>query len=287
MVNAAAARFFQRPAAEIIGKSASEFFSPETARAIVQHNHQVLSDGKTRTFELTMEMPCGEIRILSTKGVFRDLQGQILGIFGIARDITELYRAKDAQRLLACIVESSNDAIFSLTPDLIVTSWNQGAEFLYGYSAAEMVGRHIKTIIPPDRIEEINALNMKAEGGAVIRHFETRRRTKQGRLLDMDLTISPMKNDSGELIGRAVIAHDITDLKKLEREILEIIDCERERIGQDLHDQVCQTLAGISLLAGALQGRLAKNPPWKRKTPSGFATSHGRLAPRRVRWRRD
>ncbi|HLZ46961.1 MAG TPA: ATP-binding protein [Gemmatimonadales bacterium] len=123
--------------------------------------------------------------------------------------------------LLAAIVESSDDAIISKTLQGIITSWNAGAERLFGYTAQEAIGRSILMIIPDDRKHEEDMILGRLRRGERIDHFETVRMAKNGRLIDISLTISPIRNDRGELVGASKVARDITEQKRVQRELRE------------------------------------------------------------------
>ena len=118
----------------------------------------------------------------------------------------DLHRAQ-----LAAIVVSSDDAIVSKTLDGIIRSWNIGAERVFGYSAEEAIGKHISLIIPPDRIDEEAGVLARLRLGEKIDHFETVRRTKDGRLVDISLTVSPIRNSDGRIVGASKVARDITE----------------------------------------------------------------------------
>lgn len=126
-----------------------------------------------------------------------------------------------SQYLLAAIINSSDDAIISKTLEGIITSWNKGAERIFGYTAEEAVGKSITMIIPPDRLDEEPGILEKISRGERIDHYETVRVAKDGRLLDISITVSPIKNDAGEIIGASKIARDITERKQAERSIYE------------------------------------------------------------------
>jgi PAS domain S-box-containing protein len=115
-----------------------------------------------------------------------------------------------ARALLAAIVESSDDAIVSKSLDGTIRSWNRGAERIFGYSADEAVGRHITLIIPPERHSEEAAILARIGRGQRIEHFETVRRTKQGRLITVSLTVSPVRDGAGNIIGASKVARDVT-----------------------------------------------------------------------------
>ena len=129
----------------------------------------------------------------------------------------ERQQAAEAQRLLAAIVESSEDAIASKDLNGIVTSWNKSAERMFGYKAEEMIGRSILTVIPPELHHDEDMILSKIRRGEKIDHFETVRVTKSGERIDVSLTISPVKDEQGKVIGAAKIARNITENKKMER----------------------------------------------------------------------
>lgn len=131
--------------------------------------------------------------------------------------ITQKYAA-EAHLILASIVESSEDAILSKTLDGIVTSWNRAAERMYGYSAQEVVGEMVTCLFPPDRKDEFIQIMEHIRRGERIKHYETRRRRKDGRILDVSISISPLKDNSGTIIGASTIARDISKQKELERQ---------------------------------------------------------------------
>ena len=154
--------------------------------------------------------------------------GKTIGFRGIIVDITERRQAAEAQQRLAAIVESSHDAIIGKTLDGIITSWNKGAEERYGYSAAEVVGHSISIIVPPDRAEEVPQFLAKIGRGEAVIDYETVRVAKDGRRITALLTISPIKDVSGKIVGASTIAQDITERKRMEvalRERLKELDC--------------------------------------------------------------
>jgi PAS domain S-box-containing protein len=134
----------------------------------------------------------------------------------IQEDITERKRAEVAQAYLAAIVDSSDDAIIGKTPQGIITSWNQGAERLFGYTAAEIIGLPINTLIPHDRQEEEVEILQRLGRGERVDHFETVRLRKGGTAIDVSITISPIKDSCGRIIGATKIARDIGERKRLE-----------------------------------------------------------------------
>jgi len=159
------------------------------------------------------------------------------------QDVTERKRAEEERARLAAIVESSDDVILSKTLEGIITSWNRGAERIYGYSADEAVGQPVSMLVPPERPNEIPGILERIRRGEKIDHFETVRVTKDGRRLDISLTVSPLRNSAGDIVGASTIARDITDRVRTEERVREIRDTERRRIARDLHDGVLQDLS--------------------------------------------
>jgi PAS domain S-box-containing protein len=151
--------------------------------------------------------------------------GQILGT---VRDITQIKRSEEIQREsskglneLAAIVESSNDVILSKDLNGIITSWNAAAGRLFGYSAEEMIGASILKLIPEDLHSDEKIIMESIRAGRRVEHFETRRVTKSGKLLDVSLTISPIKDEHGQVIGASKILRDISLRRQLEQSLLQ------------------------------------------------------------------
>jgi PAS domain S-box-containing protein len=149
----------------------------------------------------------------------RSPTGEITGAAKVIRNIRDRLRAEEARGRLAAIVDSSDDAIVSKTLDGIVTSWNRGAERLFGYSAAEAIGQSILLIVPADRQSEEADVLRRIRGGQSVDHFETVRRRKDGTLIEISLTVSPVRDSLGRIIGASKTARDITDQKRVQREI--------------------------------------------------------------------
>jgi PAS domain S-box-containing protein len=142
---------------------------------------------------------------------------KITGLIVVFRDITGHKKNEEAKARLAAIVASSEDAIISKDLKGIIVSWNRGAEQLFGYSAAEAIGRSITMIIPADRLDEEPAILSRISRGERLEHFETIRRRKDGALRDISLTVSPIVDDTGRIVGVSKIARDITSRKRAER----------------------------------------------------------------------
>jgi PAS domain S-box-containing protein len=153
--------------------------------------------------------------------------GKLLGAVLIFRDITERRRADQARALLAGIVSSSDDAIVSKSLEGIITSWNHAAEKMFGWTAAEAIGKSIIMIIPPELRDEEAMILGRLRKGQRIEHFETIRVSKNGRRINISLTVSPIRNKDGEIIGASKIARDITSRVQADEERAELLASER------------------------------------------------------------
>ena len=167
----------------------------------------------------------GECPIDDSAAPIRNEAGFVSGCVLIFRDVTaqRLIEQRKAEqlltaRLLAAIVESSNDAIISKSLDGIIQSWNAAAERLFGYTAEEAVGKHISLVIPPERMAEEDQIIARLRAGQRLEHFETERVRRDGQRLTVSLTISPIKDDSGTVVGASKIARDVTERRRIERE---------------------------------------------------------------------
>ena len=155
----------------------------------------------------------------------RDAHGRVSGCVLIFRDVTEQRRAEQDRasqlltaRTLAAIVESSDDAIISKSLDGVIRSWNAGAERVFGYTADEAIGRHISLVIPRNRLSEEDHIVATLKAGQRVDHFETERVRADGRRIAVSLTISPIRDGSGTIVGASKIARDITERRRAEAE---------------------------------------------------------------------
>jgi PAS domain S-box-containing protein len=157
-----------------------------------------------------------EVAIDDSGAPIRDERGEIAGVVLVFRDISERRQSEAARFRLAAIVESSDDAIIGKTLDGVITSWNAGAERIYGYSASEVVGRNITLLAPPDRSDEVPHILEIIRRGQSFKDRETVRRRKDGVHIDVSLTISPIRDHTGKIIGASTIARDISERKRTE-----------------------------------------------------------------------
>ena len=195
-------------------------FHPEDRERVVDLFERAEAEKTEFQVDYRVVLPDGTIKHLHTIGrpVLNE-SGELAEFVGTVIDVTERKRTEQATRLLAAIVESSHDAIVSKDLDGIITSWNKGAERLFGYAAEEAVGQNITLIIPPDRRDEEIAIIERVTRGERVDHFETVRMRKDGSLLDVALTISPMKDAAGRIVGASKLARDITRRKRAEESL--------------------------------------------------------------------
>ena len=169
------------------------------------------------SYDCRIVRPDGSIRRIHGQGeVIVDGAGKLISVIGTAHDVTAHRQLDEERARLAQIVESSNDAIFSVSLDNIITSWNKGAEKIFGFSAREIIGREIFTILPPERYGERCQILRAILRGEQVHHFETTRLRKDGSQIYVSLTTSPILAADGKIIGNSVIARDVTERRKME-----------------------------------------------------------------------
>jgi PAS domain S-box-containing protein len=202
---------------EVIGRDATDFVAPDDRTRFSEFNANICG-GETGWLEFELLRLNGTRALTETYAApIRQRDGSTAQLC-ITRDISGRQRSDRAGMLLSAIVDSSDDAIVSKDLDGVITSWNRSAERVFGYTAAEAIGQHVATLlIPADRQDEEPSILARLRRGERVDHFETKRRRKDGTLLDISLTISPVKDPSGRIIGASKIARDITDTKRLER----------------------------------------------------------------------
>ncbi len=202
-------------AEEYVGRHISEFYADEPA---LDELLRGVSKGEpVRQCDMRLERKDGSIRRvrMDTNVLFDN--GVYLHSRCFAVDLTEAKEAEEQNAYMAAMVSSSDDAIVSKSLDGIVTSWNHGAERLFGYTAEEMIGQSILRLIPQERQEEEQTILGSIRRGERIDHFETMRRRKDGTLVEISLTVSPIIDRAGTIIGASKVARDITKQKAVER----------------------------------------------------------------------
>jgi len=192
--------------------------------------------------EFRIIRPNGSVRWVAAQAYqLRNAQGAPYLVAGIATDLTERKLAEQYSARLAAIVNSSQDAIIGKNLDGVVVDWNAGAENLYGYTAAEMINRPMSVLAPPDRPDEMPRVLDRIRQGETVEPYETERVTKAGRRVPVSLTISAIKNQTGEIVGAATIARDMTERKRLEQQRDDLI----HMIVHDLRNPLAGTLMAL------------------------------------------
>ena len=257
--NRGAERLFGYSAAEAVGQQIFLIVPPDR----IEEEREVLSrlrrGERIDHFETIRQTKDGRrIPISLTVSPVSDDRGNVIGASKVARDISMRVQRDELRARLAAIVQSSDDAIVAETLDGVITSWNEGAERLFGYAAEEAVGQPIFLIIPEERRAEEEDVLSRLRRGERIDHYETIRQVKDGRRVPVSLSVSPIRDDQGRIIGASKVARDISD--RLERERVHLLtrlvvaqDDERRRLARELHDQLGQQMTALRLTLETLK----------------------------------
>jgi PAS domain S-box-containing protein len=211
---------FGVPREQLIGRVIWEVFPQAADTPLYPQLHKVMEEMVPAHFELLS-------KIVPDAWFEAHAYPTNSGLTVYLREITERKRAETTSRLLASIVESSDDAIISKDLNGIISSWNRGAERVFGYTAGEAVGQPVTILIPPDRYNEETAILARIRSGRSVDHYETVRKHKNGRLIDVSLTISPIKDEHGTIVGASNISRDVTEQRRAEEERARLLELER------------------------------------------------------------
>jgi diguanylate cyclase (GGDEF)-like protein/PAS domain S-box-containing protein len=193
---------------------------PDDREAVDQRNRKAFADHQPFEDVKRATRPDGSEFLMRTQGeVIADSNGDPLRMLGVCEDVTVEKQAEEAQAMLASVVLSSDDAIITRSLDGRVTSWNPGAEALYGYTEDETLGREWGVTIPEDGRGEEEERLRRALAGERVEHYETRRTRRDGSLIDVSVTISPLRDSENAVIGISTIARDITERKRFEAQL--------------------------------------------------------------------
>ncbi len=220
--NRAAVRMFGYEEEEILGQSMLRVVSPDFHREETELQRKLKAGEPIDPYETTWVRKDGRnIPVSVIVYPVRNESGNVIGASKIATDISQRQLDDESRFQLAAIVASADDAIVSKDLTGIVTSWNEGAQRMFGFAAEEMVGQSILQIIPEELRYEEDEILRKLRAGERIDHYETTRRKKNGESVHVSVTISPIRNATGQVIGASKIARDISDRKKLERLLIQ------------------------------------------------------------------
>ena len=203
---------------ELIGTDFSDYFTePEKAK---EGYLKVFHDGMVRDYALEIKHKNGHITpVIYNASVYKDNSDNVIGVFASARDITERKKAEQEIQRLANVVESSDDAIITRSFEGNILSWNKGAEKTYGYSANEVLGKNLSLLEPPELKGEIKKFSDKIKEKKRISPYESLRLKKNGKLINVSVTLSPVLDTSGKFVAISAITRDITENKKVTKKL--------------------------------------------------------------------
>jgi two-component system, cell cycle sensor histidine kinase and response regulator CckA len=270
MINSAGAAFAGRSVDEILGKTDLDLFSADTAEVVMAKDRQVLMQGVTQTFEESGTANGVSRVYLSTKGPYRDAHGEIIGLLGVARDITERKRAEEemrqSQQQLRIHFEHTPLAVVEWDLDFRVAAWNPSAERIFGYSRQEALGQHSRFIVPPqyrDAVDHVWQALLKQAGGARSTNDNL---TKDGRNISCEWYNTPLVDDSGRVLGVASLVQDVTERVALEDRLrqsqkMEAVGRLAGGVAHDFNNLLTVILGYSQILADGLPegSRLADN----------------------------
>ncbi len=244
--NQSAERIFGYTAEEIVGKPITVLFPPDRLDEEPEILERLQRGERVDHFQTVRVRKDGApVAVSVTISPIHDAQGKVVGASKIARDISQ---NAELEGRFKAIITSSDDAIVSKDLNGIVRSWNYSAERMFGYTAEEIIGKPITLLFPPDRLDEEPRILAQLRRGQRVDHFETVRVCKDGRLVDVSVTISPIKDSTGRIIGVSKIARDITGINRILREREELLKSEMaarseaERVGR-VKDEFLATLS--------------------------------------------
>jgi PAS domain S-box-containing protein len=220
--NNAACKIFGYREEEITGRSILTLIPTELHGEEDEILRNVRAGKRIEHYETTRLRKDGtRIRVSVTISPIKDFSGRVIGASKIARDVSNRSRTDEARFRLAAIVDSSDDAIISKDLNGIIMTWNASAARLFGYSTDEIVGQPVLTLIPPELHYEEEEILQRLRAGERIEHYETKRRRKNGETIHVSVSISPIRDNEGRLIGGSKIVRDISDRKKLEQLVIQ------------------------------------------------------------------
>jgi PAS domain S-box-containing protein len=225
---------------DVAGKSVYDLIAPEDREAFIDLNRRVCA-GERASLKFDIIGINGARKHMETHATpFRHSDGSMVQL-AVTRDISAHHEAEQDRQRFISIIENSEDAIISKDLNGFIVSWNAGAQRVFGYTADEIIGKHITTLMPPQLAAEEPTILDRIRRGERVRHYETVRRRKDGAEIDISLTVSPVKDERGRIIGASKIARDITERKRS--------DAQRTLLINELNHRVKNTLATVQSLA--------------------------------------
>ncbi len=262
-VNPAYCNIYGYEQSELLGHSFTMVFKPQDQSWVLTLHKKFLDEGGTLSGEWDVVKRDGSIIYIISKSVTIPTGAGKPNRLVYVIDITERKKLEQQAKHFESIVKSSEDAIISKTLEGIVISWNPGAENLFGYSAQEMIGRPMLVVFPPDRVHEEEQILEKIRRGEAVEHYETSRIRKDGATIEVSVTVSPIRDDTGKVIGASKVARDITHRKQMEADLL-------------LASMVLQNSSEGMLVTDANNCIIAVNPAFTAITGYSFDEVQGR-----------
>ncbi len=210
------ARLYRYESSQALGRKPEHLLKTQFPKPLPEIEEQVLDEGFWSGDLLQTRADGRALVVASQWALVRDDQGAPAHVVMTGHDVSERADEIAHRNLLASIVEGSQDAIIGKDLKSRITSWNKAAEAIFGYSEAEMLGQPITRLFPPDRFAEEETILARLKAGELIDHYETERLRKDGRVIDVSLSVSPVRNGAGEVVGASKIVRDITDAKRLQ-----------------------------------------------------------------------
>lgn len=254
---------------ELIGDKAVSYNSiilPEDRKYVWETVQEAVKEKKPYVLEYRIVTKSGMTKWVWEKGsAVYGTSGEVLALEGFVNDITERKEAELTRSRLTSVVESSNEVIVSDSLDGIILSWNKAAEKVYGYKADEIVGKHFSILVPPDKQSDVGMMLEKIKKGESVENYETIRIRKDGKRLNISVTLSPLKDERGNVIGICGIGRDITEQKRLQAEL--------EKIKQkEQHEKEIRSLEELASLPRKqdITAQLFQINPLKKSMPGIF-----------------
>lgn len=270
--NSGAETLYGYTADEVLGKHVSVLAPEDQLDEIPQIMRRLAKGEVIGHYETLRKRKNGSlIDVALTISPLRDEKGNVVGASAVARNITLEKRLRAERQFLALIVEGSDDAIYSKDLNGIVLSWNPGAQKIFGYKPEEIIGKPVSMLTAPGNEKQVPEILSQLKAGNRIEHFETQRKRKDGTLIHVSLTISPVKDDSGNIIAASSIAKDITKQKQAAMVIQSQLQ-EKQILLQEIHHRVKNNLQLVASLL-ELRSRGMANQAAK----AAFKDSIGRI----------
>jgi PAS domain S-box-containing protein len=262
--NSGAERLFGYTAEEVIGQNISILAAPGRVNEFPEILQRIRRGERIHHYVTKRRTKDGRILTISlTVSPIKDAAGKVIGASKVARDITDRQTAQEALVRLGAILESSDDAIISKDLNGIIRSWNRGAERIFGYTAEEAIGQPVAMLAAPGRRDEIPNILDRIRRGERVDHYVTKRQTKDGRILSISLTVSPIKDASGAIVGASKIARDITEREESQsalratNEALRVANADLEQFAYAAAHDLKEPLRMITIYSQLLEKRFA------------------------------